>query len=69
MPNGCRVKLCADPLDKDDQDFLFEAVGDRAWPIKTLQRRLREGGIEVSEEAISKHRNQVCQCFPAKVKK
>lgn len=60
----CGVKRAAFGLEPSDVSDLEGLVGDVRWPAQTLQRRLREHGIVVSDEAIKKHRNKVCTCFP-----
>lgn len=60
----CGVKRGAYGLSPQDVKELEEMVDDPSWPAQTLQRRLRQEGIAVSDEAIKKHRARICQCYP-----
>lgn len=60
----CGVKRAAFGLDATDTADLEALVEDVRWPAQTLHRRLREHGIAVSDDAIRRHRNKTCACFP-----
>ena len=60
----CRVATLLQELDKKDGDILKAAIADvRKWPAKSLQRALKERGISLADNVISKHRSQICRCY------
>lgn len=51
-------------LDKKDGEILKAAIADvRKWPAKSLQKALKERGISLADNVISKHRSQICRCY------
>jgi hypothetical protein len=60
----CKVDLLKKELDTKDYQILIDAIADAdKWSAKGLQTALRTRGVILADTTITKHRNQVCNCF------
>jgi hypothetical protein len=60
---GCKVSTVVDTLTESDAKILLEAIANPAWPVKALERALRERGLFISNTPLGNHRKQSCACF------
>ncbi len=64
-PNGrgCKVVKIWETLDDSDKKIYAEAINNwTAWPSFALERELRKRGVTISNDAISRHRQEMCFC-------
>jgi hypothetical protein len=60
----CKVDELSKELEPKDYEILTNAIADRSkWSAKGLQNALRARGVSLADTTITKHRNQLCNCF------
>lgn len=61
-PNRCGLGKTIDSLAEEDRSILEAALADARWSHKALYDALRQRGIAVSRETLTRHRLKGCQC-------
>ncbi len=60
----CKVKSTADSLESKDSKIFLEAIADtQKWSDKGLSVALSGRGVKISNEAIGRHRRELCACY------
>ena len=60
----CKAKNTADLLDEKDRRIFLDALSDtEKWSDKGLSVALSTRGVNISNEAIGRHRKQLCACY------
>jgi hypothetical protein len=60
----CKVKYTAEGLEDKDAKIFLGAVADTdKWSDKGLSVALSNRGVKISNEAIGRHRRQLCACY------
>lgn len=60
----CKIDLLRKELEPKDYEILLAAINDtNKWSAKGLQTALRSRGVVLADTTITKHRNQLCNCF------
>lgn len=60
----CIVSKLLETLSKADKQILEEALTNtQAWSSNALSLALKERGIILGDNSITKHRNKACSCF------
>ena len=60
----CKAKNTADLLDEKDRKIFLDALSDtEKWSDKGLSVALIARGVNISNEAIGRHRKQLCACY------
>lgn len=60
----CKTRTTLKNLEAGDNKILTEALADQAkWSDKGLSVALHQRGIQLSNEAIGRHRRKLCSCF------
>ena len=60
----CKTRATLASLESGDKKILTEALADRnRWSDKGLSVALSQRGIQLSNEAIGRHRKELCSCF------
>jgi len=59
----CAVRDTLRQLDDANSDRLITAIWDKEkWSAWRLHKELKEAGLNVSDKAIKKHREDLCSC-------
>jgi hypothetical protein len=58
----CPFGRTIDALEKEDRAVLEAALADERWTHRALFDALRQRGITVSRETLTRHRTKACQC-------
>ncbi len=58
----CAVRTLWTSLDEADREILMSNLCDTSIPSKRLEKALREVGVQLSDTAISRHRDSHCSC-------
>ena len=60
----CKTRATLKNLDAGDNKILTEALADKSkWSDKGLSVALQQRGIQLSNEAIGRHRRELCSCY------
>lgn len=60
----CKVRTTAATLESKDSKIFLEAIADtEKWSDKGLSVALSGRGVKISNEAIGRHRRQLCACY------
>jgi hypothetical protein len=60
----CKVKNTSDGLENKDAKIFMAAISDTdKWSDKGLSVALSGRGVKISNEAIGRHRRQLCACY------
>lgn len=60
----CKVRNTAEGLPDKDSKIFLSAIEDREkWSDKGLSVALAGRGVKISNEAIGRHRRQLCACY------
>lgn len=60
----CKVKNTAKQLAEKDSKIFLSAIEDtEKWSDKGLSVALSGKGVKISNEAIGRHRRQLCACY------
>lgn len=60
----CKAKHTADSLEDKDKKIFLDALSDTdKWSDKGLSVALSQRGVNISNEAIGRHRKQLCACY------
>lgn len=59
----CKVVEIKLNLELSDQVIFEQAIMDKAWQVRTLERELRARGIQISDSTIERHRGKLCSCW------
>jgi hypothetical protein len=60
----CKVRTTAASLeDKDSKIFLTAIADTDKWSDKGLSVALSGRGVKISNEAIGRHRRELCACY------
>ena len=60
----CAVISLASAMSEEDKKILLDAVANtKAWSSNSLSKALRERGLVIADQTITKHRNHTCICF------
>jgi hypothetical protein len=61
---NCKTNSILNDLEAGDKAILLEALADRhRWSDKGLSVALSQRGIQLSNEAIGRHRRELCSCY------
>lgn len=60
----CKTRATLEDLEAGDKKILTEALADKSrWSDKGLSVALSQRGIQLSNEAIGRHRKELCSCY------
>jgi hypothetical protein len=60
----CKTRATLEGLESGDNKILTEALADKSkWSDKGLSVALQQRGIQLSNEAIGRHRRELCSCY------
>ena len=59
----CKVLDIKLTLELSDQIIFEQAIMDKAWAVRTLEKELRARGIQISDSTIERHRGKLCSCW------
>ena len=58
----CRVRTVLDQLDENDRKALEDYLTDENWLAHRLSQALRDRGVRISPNPITRHRRGQCSC-------
>jgi hypothetical protein len=61
----CAVRTLVETLEPKDAAIFKDAVENDEWKSKTLSNALRDRGIVIGDDSISRHRKGQCSCSKA----
>jgi len=60
----CKTRATLEGMDSGDKKILTEALANKTkWSDKGLSVALSQRGVQLSNEAIGRHRKELCSCF------
>jgi len=59
---ACTIAIALDTLDPDMQAEVVAVINSPAYTSSAIVRALKSRGVEVSEQAMSRHRREGCRC-------
>ena len=59
---ACTIAIALDTLDPDMQAEVAAVISSPAYTSSAIVRALKSRGVEVSEQAMSRHRREGCRC-------
>jgi hypothetical protein len=60
----CKTRATLEGMDAGDKKILTEALANKTkWSDKGLSVALSQRGVQLSNEAIGRHRRELCSCY------
>lgn len=60
----CKTRNTLEGLEQNDREILLSALLDTSkWSDKGLSVALKQRSIQLSNEAIGRHRRKLCSCY------
>ncbi len=60
----CKTRATLQGLEAGDKKILTEALANKTkWSDKGLSVALSQRGVQLSNEAIGRHRRELCSCY------
>lgn len=60
--SNCGVRLVLEQLSPEDADDLRAAIANDGITLSVIGKVLREQGYKVGDDALRRHKRQVCAC-------
>jgi hypothetical protein len=61
---SCKTRATLESMDAGDKKILTEALANKTkWSDKGLSVALSQRGVQLSNEAIGRHRRELCSCY------